>query len=469
MTAHTKRYRSRNQLVLAMGITAGLALAGCASASDSSSGGAGASTPAASADLPAALVDSAVAAAKTAAGDEKLGGTLKILGVTSGDEATALTDAMAPFTTATGTKIEYTGSQDWSTVLATGIESNNLPDLVDAQGAGSVHTYAKRGLFLGLNDIIGADTLSANFSQGLVDAASVDGDTYGIWGETDAFMVWYNTATYDGPTDAASYAELNDWATAQAATGIAPWCMALEAGAGTGFPAESWIENMFLKMWGPEKLTAWANGDIAFNSDEVTATFQRFADVAGSNTMVNGGPQSVVSTSFVDYTKGMFSDPQECQLSLWGNYAAALTQSTYPDVKVPGDLNFFTIPGDTAEADTAQNTAGHVMSALKANDSPASRAFMKYWASTEAQSLIAASGRWSVGNKNIDLDTYPNATMRASAELLNNASTVVTGPTSVMPSAVVAAWDKAMIAIAQDPSSLDDQLDSIQAVADTAK
>ncbi|TIH36612.1 ABC transporter substrate-binding protein [Subtercola vilae] len=464
MNFSRKRPATRLRLVIALGVTTGLAVTGCASASDSSSGGAATSAATSAAGtLPSALVDAAVAAAKTASGGIQFGGEINILGVTSGDEAKALTDAMAPFTTATGTKINYTGSQDWSTVLATGIASNNVPDIVDAQGAGTALTYAKQGLFLPLNSILG-DTLKANYSQGLLDAVTVNGDTYGIWGETDAFMVWYNTKTYTGPTKPASYDELNTWATTQAATGVAPWCMALEAGPGSGFRAESWVENMFLKMYGPEKLAAWANGTLPFNSPEVKAAFQRYADVAGSKTMVNGGPQTVVSTSFLNYTTGMFSSPQQCQLSLWGNYAVGLTTSTYPNVQVPGDMNFFTVPGATPAADTAQNTAGHVLSALKSKDSPTVEAFMKYWASSDAQSLIAASGRWSVGNKNVALASYPNATMKASADLLNNASTIVIGPTGTMPTAVVAAWDKANIAIAQDPSTLDAQLDAIQAL-----
>jgi alpha-glucoside transport system substrate-binding protein len=450
--------------VTALGIAASLMLTSCAGSNESSSGGASNPTNNTSA-LPQKLVDSAVAAAKKAAGGENLGGSLSMIGITGGAEGDSLTAAMAPFTTATGTKIDYTATQDQSKVVQSALEGGNPPDLVDGQGVGLLQDYAKQGKLLALNDVVGNDMLKANYKQGLLDVASLDGTVYGLWGEADSFSIWYNTKTYNGPKSPANWAELDGWAKKQASSGTknAPWCMALEAGPGSGFPAQSWIESIFLKMWGPDKMAQWASGKLSWTSPEVKAAFERFGEVATSNTMVNGGPQTVVSTTVADYGNGMFTDPQQCQLSLWGNYIGGLIQAGNPNVKIPGDLSFFQVPAETAWAATAENVAGHVMYAFKNKDSKALRAFLKYWATPEAQALIAAGGHWTVGNSNVPLDAYPNAGIKASAEQLNNAKSLSPGPATTAGSAVVSAWNTAIIGYVQDPGNLDKQLASIQA------
>jgi alpha-glucoside transport system substrate-binding protein len=476
---------------------AALVLSGCASASSSSTsasssvasgGSAGASTTSVAASGTAggsapssaatsgsttangsvashysALVSAAQAEARTAAGGAKLGGTVTIVGVANGAEGDDLVKAMKPFEDATGVTIKYTGSEDQTGVVQAAVLAGNPPDIVDGQGAGIMKAYAAQGKLKSMDDIVGADVLKKNFNSGLLDGVTVNGKVYGIWGEVDAFMVWYNAKTYAGPKNPTSYAQLDAWAKKQAASGTAPWCMALEAGAGTGFPAQSWIENIFLKMYGPTEMAKWANGQLPWTSPEVKAAFQRFGEVATSKTMVNGGPTAVVSTSIVNYGTGLFSNPNRCSLELWGNYAAGLIQSQYPSVKIPADLDFFPVPADTPSGATAENIAGHVMFAF--NDAPQTKAFLKYWASPQAASLVAATGRWSVGNRNVPLSAYPNPAMQRSAELLTKASVLSPGPATTAPSATVTAWNKAIINYVQDPSTLDDGLASIQATA----
>ncbi|HXH34208.1 MAG TPA: ABC transporter substrate-binding protein [Plantibacter sp.] len=449
--------------VVALGVVTALGLSGCASAGDSSGGST--ATGGTGVVIPQALIDAAVAKAKEVAADEQFGGSLSVVGIVGGEEGDAITAAMAPFTTATGTAIDYTASQDQSKVVQAAVDGGNPPDLVDGQGSGLMQDFARQGQLLSISEIVGDETLRENFNQGLLDVASVDGTVYGLWGEADSFAVWYNTATYDGPKDASSWTELEEWATQQAATGVAPWCLGLEAGGGSGWPGESWIQNTFLKMWGPEKMAAWASGELPWTSPEVKAAFERFGSIATSATLVNGGPQTVVSTSFANYADGMFTDPQQCQLSLWGNYIGGLVTANNPAVEIPADMDFFPVPADNAEGGESEAVAGHVLYAFKEKDSPALRAFVKYWASAEARALIAASGRWSVANNKVPLDAYPNEAMRASAELLNQAKYLSPGPSTTQGSAVISAWDQAIIAYVQDPSSLDAQLAKIQAAS----
>jgi len=439
-----------------------LTLGGCASATESSSpGSSGGDDQLFSAEQ----VSEAQDAALEAAGGSEIGGSLTLSGVLSGEEGQDFEAVLKPFSDATGVQINYSASQDQNATVQAQVEAGNPPDLVDGVGSGAMLDYAQQGLLLDVGSVVGRDVLADGFNSGLLDSVTSDGKIYGIWSEVDDFMVWYNAKTYDGPTDP-TWDELTDWAQSKAKTGQAPWCMALEAGSASGFPAQPFIENIFLKTYGAQKLTAWANGDLSWSSPEVKQAFEEFGAIAGSDEMVNGGPQAVISTGIANYGSGLFSDPQQCSLMLWGNYAAGLVQGEYPEVKVPDDLSFFPVPPtDNAEAAQAQNIAGHVMYAF--NDTPQVRAFLKYWASAQAQTLIAATGRWTVDQQGVPEDAYPNAAMRQAAELLNQPDAeLVPGPSAVAPAAVTSAWQKAIIGYLQDPSSLDEQLASIDAAAD---
>lgn len=450
---------SRTLAYTALGLAGALALAGCASADQSSSGKPSASS---GSSLPQPLVDAAVAAAKTAAGGQDLSGTLEMVGVSTGADADPFLGAISAFEQATGVTVNYTGAPDQATVVPAAVKAGNAPDIVDGQGLGLMQQFAASGDAVSLSELIGDDVLAENFNPGLLQSASVDGQVYGVWNEADTFQIFYNPATYDGPTDG-SWQDLSAWADTQAAsgTGDAPWCMGLEAGAGSGFPAQGFIENLFVKKFGSDALAAWASGALPWTSDEVRWAFQEFGRIATSDTMVAGGPQGAVSTSAFTFMDGMYSDPQACQLTLWGNYAAGIVQGANPQATVPDGLNFFDIPASDPAYAGALDVAGHVTFAL--NDDPATAAFMTYWASPEAQSLIAASGRYTVANVNVPLDVYPNENMRGSAELLLAAETVTPGPASAVPTAVNTAYLQGILSYIQDPASLDSILAGIEA------
>ncbi|GAA1687660.1 ABC transporter substrate-binding protein [Microbacterium sediminicola] len=461
MTQH-HLWRTRLASLAVLGTAGALVLAGCASSSDSSSDADPTATTSTDSGLPQDLVDAAIAAAEEAAGGADFSGTtIEVLGVTTGTEADAFINAMAPFAEATGAVVDYVGNADQATVVAAAVEAGNAPDVVDGQGLGLMLQYAASGDAVSMSEVIGDDVLAANYNEGLLNSATIDGDVYGVWNEADTFQIFYNTATYEGPTSG-SWDDLMAWSEEAAAAGdAAPWCMGLEAGAGSGFPAQGFIENLFVKKFGSEKLAEWASGELPWTSDEVKWAFEEFGKIATSDTLVDGGPQAVVSTSAFVFMNGMYSDPQTCQLTLWGNYAASIVGASNPDAVVPTGLNFFDIPASVEDYAGALDVAGHVTFAL--NDDDATSAFMKYWASAEAQALLAASGQYTVANVNVPLSAYPNDNMASSAEILLAADTVTPGPASAVATAVNTAYLQGIMSYVQDPDSLDEILAGIEA------
>ncbi|WP_326761659.1 extracellular solute-binding protein [Streptomyces phaeochromogenes] len=435
-----------------------LTTAACA---NSTSTGSSSQTTGASQKLAAAAREEALAAAD----GKKIGGKVTMLGINGGAEGKLIKDALKPFTDATGIQVDYTGNEDLATVVQTRVQAGNPPDVVDAADLGSLLRYAKQGKLVDLGSLIGTGTLKSSYPQSLLDAATVNGKTYGVFTEIDNFMVWYNPKTYKGPKAPATWAELEKFTKQQARAGKTPWCMAQNAGAGSGWPGAQWIENWFLKHYGAAKLTDWANGKLSWTSPEVTAAWKAFGAVATDSKMVAGGPTTVLSTSVVNNGTGLVSSPPTCSVMLWGVYAGGVTLSQNASLKAGEDLDFFPVPaGSPAHADD-ELFSGHVAYAF--NDNPQTRALLKYWASAPAQSILVASGQWTEANTKIPASAYTNPLLKKASQQLLNGKNLVTGPSMSSSPAIVTAFDKGVVGYIQKPGSLSDILSGIQRIVST--
>jgi alpha-glucoside transport system substrate-binding protein len=431
---------------------AALLLAACASNTE---------TPAASIDEDA--LSTAEEAALEAAGGERIGGEVTVVGVNGGVEGEIIEATFQPFEEATGIDVVYQGTSDANTVVQTGVAAGNPPDVFNAANAGALPGYAQAGALVPLDDLFDRAELEEQFGTALLESATVDGSLYGIWNEVDNFMLWYNADTYEGPDSPESWDEVVEWSTAeaQAEGGPAPWCMGLESGAASGVPGAHFISNLILRAYGPEVVAQLAAGELPFTSPEVEDGFRMFGEIATQPEMVEGGPTGVLATRTVDAGNGLFSDPQRCQLLGWGNYAAGLITAANPTVTPGENLDFFRYPAIEADYANSEMVSGHVMYAF--NDTPQVRAFMRYYASPEAQALLASSGQWVVGNRDVPLDTYPNEISRRAAEQYLDSEEVVLAPVSQLPAPIVLEFYRSVVAYVQDPSSLDSVLATLEA------
>ncbi|MFC9454484.1 ABC transporter substrate-binding protein [Streptomyces sp. NPDC056983] len=435
-----------------------LATAACA---DNTSTGSASVGKEQSASLTAAARKEALAAA----GGKKIGGKVTMLGINGGAEGQLIKNALKPFTDATGIQVDYTGNEDLAAVVQTRVHADNPPDVVDAADLGTMLKYAKQGKLVDLGSLIGTSTLKSSYPKSLLNATTVNGKTYGVFSEIDNFMVWYDPKTYKGPKSPATWDDLEKFTKQQAATGKTPWCMAQNAGAGSGWPGAQWIENWFLKHYGAAKLADWASGKLSWTSREVTAAWKAFGAVATDPKMVAGGPTTVLSSSVVNNGTGLISSPPSCSLMLWGVYAGGVTLGQKPSLKPGTDLDFFPVPaGSPAHADD-ELFSGHVAYAFTSN--PRTRALMRYWASAPAQTMLVASGQWTEANTKIPASAYANPLLKKASQQLLNGKNLVAGPSMYSNPAVVAAFDKGVVSYIQKPGSLNDVLDGIQRVAST--
>ncbi|WP_425840560.1 ABC transporter substrate-binding protein [Streptomyces fractus] len=447
MRARLRRADRRRGLLTGTALALASLLTGCTGASAEST----AANSTAAVSFPEKLTSAAERAAARAAHGKKPGGSIEIIGVNGGTEGAIIDAAIRPFEKATGITVRYQGSADSQALIQSRVQAGNPPDLIDAANAGQMRRYQAEGELKDVGSWIGEDTLRRDFNSSLLDSSRLDGKVYGIWSEVDNFMVWYNTHRYTGSKRPASQASWLRWAKQRAAAGHTPFCMGLESGSGTGWPAGNVIEALFAKKYGAAKLRAWSEDRLSWSSPEVRDAWETFGKISGSPDMVAGGPVNTLVTNLVNYSDGLFDRPARCDMSVFGTYAAGLARVAHPEVKSLTDMDFYPVPAASARAARAENVGGHLLSAF--TDSPQTRAFARYWASAEAQSLLASSGQWTVGNQRVPASVYTDpALAKAARTLLAPSKQLVAGPSFTALPGVMDAYDKGIVSYLQDPT-----------------
>ena len=81
------------------------------------------------------------------------------------------------------------------------------------------------------------------------------------------------------------------------ADGDTPWCVGIESGAATGWPATDWTEDMMLRTTSLENYDKWVKGELKFASPEVKKAIETFAKIWNNDKYVYGGKATIVTTS----------------------------------------------------------------------------------------------------------------------------------------------------------------------------
>jgi alpha-glucoside transport system substrate-binding protein len=410
----------------------------------------------------ATLTDAATAAAEEIAADYTFDkDSITVLSDLGGDEMDQFLSTYAPFEEATGITVEYEGTRDLLSVLQTRIGGGNPPDVVSNPSIGQMQQLIADGDLVPMDDVLDLPTVQEQYDPGLLDLATgADGELYGIF-TTAAVkgLVYYDPTTYDGPTAPATWDELATWTDAEADAGRTPWCIGLESGAASGWPATDWIEQFLLTTDGPDVYDAWRTGELAWTSPEVREAFQAFLDVTTAE-QANGGPTGVVSTGFLTAADPMYDEPPACSLHMQADWMSRTLPAQVEAATPVERLDFFQAPPvDPAQAG-ATIISGELLGAF--DDSPEVQAFMRYSASVERQALLASTGLWIAPNKAVPQDAYPTELQQRAATIFSEATSVRFDASDTMPSDVNQAFWSATLTTVKDPSSLDAELEKLE-------
>jgi alpha-glucoside transport system substrate-binding protein len=411
-------------------------------------------------EAPASAVDAAEKAAAEAADGKQLGGKVTMLGVLGGAELDAFESVVEPFEKATGVEVQYEGTRDFAAVLQTRVDGGNPPDVVATPAIGEMAGFAEQGKLVNLRDVVGDDVLDANFSKSLLETGSLDDEVFGIFNSVNlGGLIWYNPQVYDGPTDPQSWDELQEWARGKAGSDIAPWCVGLESGAASGWPAADFIDEILLRQAGPEFHQRWREGEEPWTSPEVKQAFETYGGMVEDD-MVYGGTTTVLSTNFAKAANPMFTESPACYLHEQATFMGGIITDSFPNLKPGEDLDFFPAPDFNPEFPGVRSISGEIVGMI--NETPQSTALVKYLATREAGVLIASTGRWLSPNKNVDPSIYRDAFLKKASEVLADSEGTYSLGNALMPQTEVDAFWKAGLDYTKDPEDLDSILETIQ-------
>ena len=371
--------------------------------------------------------------------DGKYKGTVVTMtGPFTDEDAVKFNNSVKEFEEKTGIDIQYEGSKQFEASISVRVDAGDAPDIVDFPQPGLLGNFVKAGKVVDLNTFMSEDWLKQNYKQSWLDMATMEGPDgpmmAGVWQRFNGkSLVWYPKAKFEE----AGYEIPQTWDELMALTqqiaddGDTAWCIGIESGAATGWPATDWIEDIMLRTTSLENYDKWTRGELKFESPEVKNAAELMAQIWFNDDYVYGGRASIVSTFFGDAPTPMFEDPPKCWLHRQGNFIT----SFFPEgVEAGKDYDFFYFPPIDAEYGKPFLVAGDIMAMF--NDRPEVRAVMEFFSTGESvKAWLAAGGALSPHN-DASLDWYGDDVERGIAELVQQADAVRFDGSDLMPGAV---------------------------------
>ena len=218
----------------------------------------------------------------------KLKGTkVTMFGPFGAEDEVKFNNSIKDFETATGIDIVYEGSKEFETTINTRVKGGSAPDIADFPQPGLMATVAKTGKILDASKFINPAWLKKNYNQSFLDMGTVDNgsgtkELGGIFQRVNGkSLVWYPKKEFDaaGYTIPQTWDDMIKLMDKMVADGTTPWCIGIELGTATGWPATDWIEDIMLRTTSLENYDKWVLGTLPFTSPEVKAATQKMAEI----------------------------------------------------------------------------------------------------------------------------------------------------------------------------------------------
>jgi alpha-glucoside transport system substrate-binding protein len=404
---------------------------------------------------------------------EQIGGTVSVLAVWGGQELEVFRQMVQPFEERTGVRVEYEGTRDIDAVLTTRVEAGNPPDIAFLPGPGKMAELARAGRLVDLGAVLDMERMRLEYAEGWLELGTVENRLVGIFTKAALKgLVWYNPralqeqgvlgAQAAAPELPQTWDQLLEVSSRIAQQGTAPWAVGLESGAASGWPGTDWLENIFVRMHGPDRYRDWYEGRLEWTSPEVRQVWEAWGRIVADNQMIYGGKQYVLSTNFGQAFQPLFADPPEAYFHQQASFIQGFIQEQFPDLQAGEDYSFFGFPSINPQFANSIESAGDLVGML--NDTPQAQAFMRYLSTAEAQAFwVRGTGAMSP-NRTVAIEEYPDELSRNAAQILQRAEIVVFDASDLMPAEMNTAFWNAVMNYVENPNNLDSILSDLERV-----
>jgi alpha-glucoside transport system substrate-binding protein len=253
--------------------------------------------------------------------------------------------------------------------------------------------------------------------------------------------------------------QLMQTSTKLADQGKTPWAVGLESGAASGWPGTDWLENIFLRLYGPEKYKSWYEGKLAWTSPEMKKTWETWGQIVANPKMIYGGKQYVLSTNFGQAEAPLFTNPPEAYFHMQASFLQGFIAKQFPSLKAGEDYDFFGFPAIDPKYSKSLEAGGDLVGMF--NDTPQARAFINYLTTPQAQSYWTSGSGALSANRKVSMVFYPDVLSKTAARILQDAQIVVFDASDMMPNQMNNQFWSQILNYVQDPSKLDSILQSL--------
>lgn len=356
-------------------------------------------------------------------GEGGTSGSVFILGAFTGAEASAFEDVISVFEEANpGIDVTYSGINDFDTQIEVRVQAGDAPDIAAFPQPGGAARLARGGQLVPLWPEA-LEQYEQNYAPVWQELASVDGVPYGMFHRVNAKgWIWYNKPMWEeaGYAIPETWDELMQLSEEMQATGTAPWCDGISAGAATGWKGTDWIENIMLRTQPVETYDAWVAGELPFTSPEVTNAFETLETIWMNPDMVYGGPQTIALTEVPQSAAWLFDDPPRCWMHMQGSFVTNFFPTTVQQ-NLDEQVGVFIMPPIDPEVTPALEIGGDVFVVTAGNDRPEVKQFMEFLGTVESTTPWASLGGALFPHQGQDLSVYPTEIERSMAETIIDA------------------------------------------------
>jgi alpha-glucoside transport system substrate-binding protein len=289
----------------------------------------------------------------------------------------------------------------------------------------------------------------------------VDGVLYGFFMKADTKgTIWYNPKVFaennvEPLTADSSFDDLIALSQTLLDAGITPWSVGVESGAASGWPGSDWIQQILLNEAGGEVYDGIIDGSIPFTDEKMKDAWEKFGQIIHAEGFVLGGPTGANATGFQESAFPPFESPPQAAMLYLGGFASGFIADQFPNAVAGEDYDFFTFPGG--------GITGAANIAYAFNSDPGTCSLMLHLAKGESQKIWVELGGFTSVNKEVSLDSYPDAVTRNQADQLVAASDFRFDLDDAIGGAVQTAVFTAVTEYISDASSLDAILAGIEA------
>lgn len=294
----------------------------------------------------------------------------------------------------TGSSVEIIGSPSTDihqTGIRSGAVSSKAVELFTWWGGFRMEELVEAGALADISTIW--DGYSSEYSDGLRDAFSFDGKTYGIPLNMNYWTIWYNKEvfeTYDLDTPK-TWVEFTELCDTLVDKGITP----LGASVSGRWPAFIWFQELMIKS-NPDAYEKLMLNQISYNDPAVEKAFDLWGDMI---------------------QKGYFNDPSldwateipqrlasgDIAMYLMGNFITGSLKGV--GMKPGEDLDTFILPSVSENVgNTVIVNIAPILLSAKADDLPSAKNFAKWWMSAQANEAWAEKRGFVPANQEADTD-----------------------------------------------------------------